>query len=96
MHQGVVGLLPCVEQEVERPAVLIPLDGCGRPESAGASHDRGKAGGEPTSLLREDLLWVLKGGRLDLALILDEGQRAGAGTFMRGRALCSNSPDGNR
>lgn len=26
MHQGVVGLLPGVEQEVERPPVVSPLD----------------------------------------------------------------------
>lgn len=33
MHQGVVGLFAGVEQEVERPSVLAPLDGFQRRET---------------------------------------------------------------
>lgn len=40
MHQGVVGLLAGVEQEVERPSVLSPLDRCERQKRREAARQK--------------------------------------------------------
>lgn len=140
MHQRVVGLFAGVEQEVEGPPVLSPLDGCRRVESADGSYGKKRAERSErgrTSLLGEDLIWMLRrkhsretftvkptltgneerqnishrwgtdfcrpplcGWVLAVVLTSDscslltsvDSER----TFMRGRALFSNRPEGNR
>lgn len=60
MHERVVGLLPCIKQEMERPPVLAPLDGCREEESARSFTHGKESRGRRTSLPGEDLVWVLR------------------------------------
>lgn len=140
MHQGVVGLFAGVEQEVEGPPVLSPLDGCRRAQSADGSHGKKRAERSErgrTSLLGEDLIWMLRRKHsretftvkptltgsevrqsishrlgtdfcrpprsgLFLVVVLTSDTCSlltsvdSERTFMRGRALFSNRPEGNR
>lgn len=78
MHQGVVGLFAGVEQEVERPPVLAPLDGFQRRETESdvkqRTHEKNKKiletfrGLKRTSLLGEYLIWVLEMKTDDISL----------------------------
>lgn len=79
MHQGVVGLFAGVEQEVERPSVLAPLDGFQRRETESdvkqRTHKKNKKiletfrGLKRTSLLGKYLIWVLEMKTEDISLL---------------------------